>query len=290
MLEILDKFRAEKDILLGVCSASKMDWLIPMLQETQTPFVSRDIERRINPHAIMPSAKSIIVIGLGGRAAPPKPADSAARGRLAGIAANKDYHRIVRALLEELVARLSNEQIFEYKIFTDTGYLNERALAVQAGLGFIGKNGSIISNKFGSFFNIGYMLIDTLLSQNKSVAHSTCGDCQRCISACPGRALENGLDARKCISYITQKKDMPTAEESYIMGNWLYGCDICQDVCPFNSSVERCSVEAAYPLLADCVDITNSEFEGRYSESSLYWRGVEIFKRNATIAVKNCIS
>jgi len=193
-------------------------------------------------------------------------------------------------LLEELAVRLACEKPFEYKIYSDTGHLNERGLAVQAGLGFVGKSGAVISKNFGSFFNIGYMLTDMELPSNDMTIPSACGNCRRCIDACPGGALENGLDAHRCISYLTQKKDAPTAEESDIMGNWLYGCDICQDVCPFNTNVERCKVEEAYPLLANCVDITDLEFERRYGERTLYWRGIEIFRRNAAIAVKNCIS
>ena len=290
MQEILDSFRIEKDILLGICGASRMDWLEPILQRAVTPFTSRNMERRINPHAIMPSAKSIIVIGVGGCAPPAPPEDIAARGRLASIGASKDYHRTITALLQELALRLSQEKHFEYKIFTDTGYLNERAIAVQAGLGFIGKNGSVISQKFGSFFNIGYMLTDIGLRPNEDIIPSACGNCRRCIDACPGRALEGGLDAYKCISYLTQKKDTPTPEESSVIGNWIYGCDICQNICPYNTDVKRCTVEDAYPLLADCVDITDTEFEHRYGERSFFWRGAEIFRRNAAIATKNCIS
>ena len=325
MNEILEKFAIEKAILLGVCGASRMDWLEPVLRSVQTPFVSRDIERRINPRIIMPSAEGIIVIGVGSHAAPPAPEDITLRGRIAGIGANKDYHRTVKTLLEELTERLCREKIFEYKIFTDAGQLNERALAVRAGLGFIGKNRSVISKKFGSFFNIGYMIIGEAegrfsclaeaedeaseawdeacgagertscfmeaegkgTKQENRLPDSSCGDCRRCIEACPGGALENGFDISRCCSYLTQRKDAPSTDEMKIMGDWLYGCDICQDCCPFNVGVERCAADNAYPLLEDCVDITDVEFRRRYSESSLYWIGAETFRRNAVIASRN---
>jgi epoxyqueuosine reductase len=232
----------------------------------------------------MPSAKSIIVIGVASRAAPPEPEDVSLRGRIAGIGVNKDYHQTVKAMLIELAERLKGVMPFEYKIFTDVGHLNERALAIQAGLGFCGKNRTVISEKFGSFFNIGYMLTDLILSPSGRVAPSTCGNCRRCIDACPGKAFENGFEVHKCCSYLTQKKDSATEDEAGIMGNWLYGCDICQDVCPFNLNVEQCGVEDAYPLLAVFVNITDTEFERLYADSSLFWCGAERFRRNAEIA------
>ena len=265
-----------------------MDFLKPVLR-AEIPFTCRDIERRLNPRAVMPSAESIIVIGAAGCSAPPEPEDFSLRGRIAGIGACKDYHRTVKALLEELAVRLRRVKSFEYKIFTDSGYLNERALAVQAGLGFVGKNRSVISEQFGSFFNIGYMLTELVLAPSVGQIPSACGNCRLCIDACPGKALENGFYVGKCCSYLTQRKDAPSAAETAIMGNRLFGCDICQDVCPFNRGrgVRCCTVEDAYPLLEDCMNITDAEFLRRYADSSLNWRGAEIFRRNAAIAKKN---
>jgi len=263
--------------------------------KTETPFVNRDPERRINPSAVMPSAKSVIVIGVRGYAAPAPP-DTEPRGRVAAIAVGEDYHKTAKALLLELVERLGDSN--EYRIFADAGHLDERALAVRAGLGFIGKNGMVISKKFGSSFHIGYMLTDARQGDGSSVLQKrkieepspclACGDCRRCVDACPGGALgDAGFNYRKCVSYLTQKKKPPTAEEAAVMGKWLYGCDICRDVCPFNTHAERCAAEEAYPLLADCVNITDEEFDRRYGNSALHWRGAEIFRRNAFIAMNN---
>lgn len=284
---ILNEFKNENNILLGVCDASRMDYLIPVLKAAKTPFVGRDIERRINPQAIMPDAKSIIVVGVGARYAA-STGGIPLTGRLSTIAVAPDYHCVITSLLNVLAARMAEKQPFKHMIFVDAGHLNERALAVKAGLGFSGKNGLVISERFGSFFNIGYMLTDLELAPNEQIKPQNCGDCRRCIDSCSGRALGISCNAQKCVSYLTQKKSDLTPDEARTIGNWLYGCDVCQNVCPFNHTEPvECRSEDMYPSLLDCIEISSEEFDRKYKDSSLYWRGVEVFRRNARIALNN---
>jgi len=204
---------------------------------------------------------------------------------LSSLGVNDDYHIRVKGLLRELVKESKTQGDFKYKILVDSPGLDERALAHRAGLGFFGRNGLIISQKFGSRFNIGCLLTDIKLPEDHppvSPAFHCPPDCDLCIKACPTGALGSGnLLAHRCISYLTQK-DKLSPEEEKLLGNQLYGCDICQDICPFNAHM---------PKQAICVNpqewlaMSDEDFQKDYGHTAMLWRGAEILRRNARIAL-----
>jgi len=202
-----------------------------------------------------------------------------------------DYHIIVKALLKKLAAELQQHTQCKHKILVDSPNLDERALAVKAGLGFFGRNGLVISPEYGSRFCIGLLLMDIPLEnwghkagQQRSTSAVCPPNCRKCIDACPNGALleKGGLNAAGCISYLTQKDNL-TPEEAVKIGSHLYGCDICQNVCPFNQPQPTiwASPEA-------WLSMTDEDFIGTYGHTAMLWRGPALLRRNAEIVIVNC--
>ena len=240
------------------------------------------MERRLSPAAHLPGVKSVIALGV--PYAPP--CDGAApilaapgepyTGLISSMALSRDYHAVVRDLLKELAGLIRPGK---YKILADSSGLVEREWAVKAGLGFWGKNCCVISPAKGSFFYIGLLLTDLAVSATTDTVSAACGDCTRCIDACPGKALTPcRLDYRKCVSYITQKEGELTAEEASIMGRHVYGCDICQRVCPYNEGVAGDYPAVSLNALAN---MTADEFGQACENTVMGWKGLKILKRNA---------
>ena len=195
-----------------------------------------DIRR--DPRLLLPSAKSIICVGKVYK-------QPTRNSHIAQYALSRDYHEILKQRLEQFAARLQQEYgAFEYRSFVDTAPLLERSYARLAGLGWIGRNTCLINEQLGSWLFLAELLTSLPLEPD-TPAPERCGTCTRCIDACPTQALQPGglrtiLDATKCISYYTieHRGEIPP-EKRGGLGEWVFGCDICQDVCPWNSrSVE----------------------------------------------------
>jgi epoxyqueuosine reductase len=177
-------------------------------------------------------------------------------GRVARYAWGKDYHRQLRRALGTFVKNLQTELgwAFPHRVFTDAVPLLERAIAARAGLGFIGKNTLLIRPGTGSFGFLGEVLLPIRIEGEERVANrpGTCGTCTRCQSACPTGAFkaEYQLDARRCISYLTiEKSGLFNAWEREALGSWIFGCDICQEVCPFNHAPLKIGAAPELPKL-----------------------------------------
>jgi epoxyqueuosine reductase len=163
-------------------------------------------------------------------------------------------------------------------------------------LGFFGKNNCLINDHLGSFFFIGQILVDFhMVFKQPQLVENGCGNCCLCVEACPNQALGEGfsLDPSKCISYLTQKKNLSADEEKGIT-SYLYGCDICQKVCPYNQQLEQTREKAfwidgdtAAPILTDVLKLTNSEFRIQYKNTASGWRGKKNLIRNAQLIIKN---
>jgi epoxyqueuosine reductase len=197
----------------------------------------------------------------------------------------RDYHLIVKDKFEKLEEYL-NEMGIKTKSFVDTGPLLERELALRAGLGFIGKNNNFISYKNGSYVFIGYIIIDKEIEVSDVLANpDECGECNRCINSCPSKALvgEYKLNGQKCMSYISQKKDCIRVFEDKIIN--IYGCDICQDVCPYNKDIKFDKVEDID--LEFLINMTNVEFKENFKNMAAGWRGKNLLKRNAAYVILN---
>ena len=198
---------------------------------------------------------------------------------------DKDFNEIC----EEIK---SKDEKFEYKIFADNGPLVDRYLAYLAGLGYYGINNNLITDKYGSYVFIGYIVNNYNLEPDEKL-NKNCMKCNKCVKYCPGNALEGNyqMDPKKCVSYITQKKEELTDEEKEKMrkNKTIFGCDVCQNVCPHNQDVEISNIEAFTTNLItnlseeEINSISNKEFKRRYNDRAFSWRGRNIIKRNMDI-------
>ncbi len=265
------------------------------------------VARRRDLGVIQPGARSLIVVGLDYASLLPEDglADPA-RGRISNYAWGLDYHDLMIPRLEALAAWLRTEtgREFVHRVYVDTGPILERSHARQAGLGFTGKNTLLIHPRRGSFFFLGEILTALEFASYDEPFPSPeqggvdCGRCTRCLTACPTQAFPapRVLDTRRCISALTiEHKGSIPEELRPLMGNWVYGCDVCQTVCPFNrfaietrEAVFRAkSIDRAAPLLVDLLALDEAGFQQRFAGSPIQRIGRERLVRNACVAAGN---
>lgn len=261
-----------------------------------TEFEEKDINRRIDPRITMPECRSIIVIALSYNVEYNEKPDYELKGSLSKSSWGMDYHKVLKLKLEALIDEIKKIKDFEYQYFVDTGPLVDRELAKRAGIGYYGKNCSIINEDYGSFIFIGYILTNLEIEVDNKEIENQCGDCNLCIRACPTNALDKPyrLNAKRCISYLTQTKDEVDEELKRKMGIKIYGCDTCQMVCPKNKNVKKSIHEEFMPKeikgaidIRELITMSNREFKDKYGAMAGSWRGKNILKRNAINALKN---
>lgn len=263
----------------------------------QSGFEESDINKRTEPLRLLDEAQSIIAIAL---AYPSKMKDAplGKKGERRGIFCRAswgiDYHVAVRERLQ-LIEEWLRERLPEVRIksMVDTGELVDRAVAERAGIGWSGKNCSIITPEFGSYVYLGEMITNIPFKPNQAI-EDECGECRLCIDVCPTGALIEGgqLDAKRCIAFLTQTKGFLPDEFRGKIGNRLYGCDTCQTVCPKNKGKANWiheeftpDPELAKPLLQPLLTISNKEFKGKFGHVSGSWRGKKPIQRNAILAL-----
>jgi epoxyqueuosine reductase len=261
------------------------------------------VRRREDLNVILPGVRSLVMVALdyGTLAIPDTILTDPRRGRISNYAWGLDYHDLITPRLETLAVWLREQSgdDIQGRVYVDTGAILERSHAQQAGLGFIGKNTMLIHPRRGSFMFLGELLTTLEFDEYDSPHRDTlCGTCTRCLTACPTGALPRPhvLDARRCISYLTiELKDSIPMELRPLMGNWVYGCDICQQVCPFTRFVHP-SAEAAFwpvdqdraaPLLSDLLTLDEEGFRARFAGSAIWRIKRERLIRNACIAAGN---
>lgn len=263
----------------------------------ESGFEEPDIDKRVYPELSMESPRSIIAIAVAYPSKlpdPPKSAPGAYRGIFSRSAWGEDYHHVVRDRLSRLEAFI-RERVPDLRaeIMVDTGALSDRAVAERAGIGYIGKNCSLITKRWGSYVYLGEMLTNIPFEPDTPVTEE-CGDCTACIDACPPGALvgPGQLHAKTCLSYQTQTKGHVDDAMKEKLGNRLYGCDTCQVVCPKNKGMNWThhpeltpDPDVVKPLLAPLLDISNREFKERFGRSAAAWRGKKPIQRNAIIAL-----
>lgn len=260
----------------------------------KTEFEENDIDKRIDPRITMPNCKSIIVLGISYNVDYDEKPEYPLRGKLSKSSWGIDYHVVLKQKIELLIEEIKKQVHFEYKYFVDTGPLLDREMARKAGIGYYGKNCSIINEEYGSFIFLGYILTDLDLEFSEEVSNK-CGDCDLCLRACPTGALEGQgkFNPKKCISYLTQTKDNIPNSLREKMGIKIYGCDTCQLVCPKNNGVKKSSHEEFIPEahgyinIEELLSMSNREFKKKYGSMAGSWRGKTILKRNAIIALGN---
>jgi epoxyqueuosine reductase len=278
------------------------------------------VKRREDPARIMPGVRSIICVGLNYYAGVP-PTDlgcDPSRGLISNYAWGLDYHDLMIPRLEELAAFAGAEvgaddpifkirnQVFRkkpgfevaYRAYVDTGPVLERAYAADAGLGFIGKNTCLIHPKMGSWLFLGEILLNLKLDPTPEKMSVSCGTCRRCLDACPTGALVAPyvLDARRCISYLTIELKGPIPHELRpLMDNWIYGCDVCQAVCPWQRFARPTGERSFHadephrtaPVLSDLIEMDEEAFRQRYGGTPIFRVRRRRLLRNAAVALGN---
>ncbi len=255
-------------------------------------MTDRRKELRRDPRLLLPGARSVICVGKLYNTAPERKDPPISRYAWG----SGDYHDVLREGLERMVERLAAMAMFEWKICVDTAPLLERTYARLAGLGWIGKNTCLIHEPMGSWFFLGEILTSLELAPD-SPPPDRCGSCTRCIEACPTQALVPSgdswtLDSRRCISYLTIELRGPVPEELRAgVGEHVFGCDICQDVCPWNSrapvSQETAFAPREIPALEDLARMTEEEFREFARGTPLSRPKYAGFSRNVAAALKN---
>lgn len=260
------------------------------------------VARRENPGVILPGARAIVCVGLNYYPGP-LPSDLArdvSRGLIANYAWGLDYHNLMQPRLEELAAFIRAETGSDTttRAYVDTGPILERAYAAAAGLGFIGKNTCLIHPGMGSWLFLGEVLTNAELAPTPEASRVDCGTCRRCLDACPTGALIAPyiLDTRRCISYLTiELKDAIPHELRPLMGNRIYGCDKCQQVCPWQRfasptrerSFHADDVNRAAPPLAELIEMDEAAFRQWYAGSPIVRVGRGRLLRNVAVALGN---
>ena len=242
---------------------------------------------------LLPSARSIICVGklYNQRSAPAEPGHAS----ISRYAWGQDYHDLMRGSLETMAARLAQIEQFEWKACVDTAPVLERTFARLAGLGWIGKNTCLINEPMGSWFFLGELITSLELDVN-APPPERCGTCTRCIDACPTDAFVPAedwwsIDARRCIAYFTIELRGAIPEEHRVAtGNHVFGCDVCQDVCPWNSRApltEAFESTHAAPELESLANLSEGEFREMFRDSPLARPKHAGFLRNVAIAMGN---
>ncbi|MCD8797688.1 tRNA epoxyqueuosine(34) reductase QueG [Mammaliicoccus sciuri] len=286
---------------IGFTTADPFDELKKKLEDYHSKgyasgFEESDIELRTVPKLSLPSARSIIAIAVGypnKLKGAPKSVRGDRRGMFARASWGQDYHTIMRNRLDKLSLFLKEKvPDVEIKSMVDTGVLSDRSVAERAGLGFVGKNGFIINEELGTWSYLGEMLVSIPFKPDDPVIDS-CGDCNICVDRCPtGALVGNGqLNSQKCISFLTQTKGYLKDEYRYKIGNRLYGCDTCQQVCPRNRGINTehddiiLEPEVLKPRLVPLLKMSNKEFKNTYGHLAGAWRGKKPIQRNAIVAL-----
>ncbi|MFJ8520660.1 tRNA epoxyqueuosine(34) reductase QueG [Lysinibacillus xylanilyticus] len=263
----------------------------------QSGFEESDIEKRTEPLQLLEGAESIVAIAV---AYPSRMQDApvgkkgSRRGIFCRASWGVDYHTALRERLKLLSAWLE-ERIEGARIesMVDTGALVDRAVAERAGIGWSGKNCSVITPEFGSYVYLGELITNIPFAPDKPM-EDECGDCRLCLDVCPTGALIEGgqLDSQRCIAFLTQTKGMLPDEFRTYIGNRLYGCDTCQTVCPKNKGKInwiheefKPDPELAKPLLVPLLTISNRDFKEKFGHVSGSWRGKKPIQRNAILAL-----
>tara|TARA_B100000900_G_C20548796_1_gene703783 strand:+ start:162 stop:1085 length:924 start_codon:yes stop_codon:yes gene_type:complete len=288
--------RAAKDLGFLSCGISKVDFLeeeAPRLEEWlnagkhgKMAYMENHFDKRLDPSLLVPGAKSVISLLLN-YYTEEKQAEGAPK--ISKYALGTDYHLVIKSKLKQLFQTLQ-DMIGEVngRVFVDSAPVMDKAWAKRSGLGWIGKNTNLITQKVGSFFFIAELIIDLQLEYD-TPATDHCGSCTACIDACPTQALSPyDLDASKCISYLTiELKDQIPIEFQNKMDDWAFGCDVCQDVCPWNR-FSKSHNEPLFDPKAELLDytqkdweeLTEATFETIFKNSAVKRTRYEGFKRN----------
>jgi epoxyqueuosine reductase len=255
-------------------------------------WMERDPSQRTDPRLVLPSARSVVVVALN-YYTPHRHTDDTATGKISRYAWGDDYHDVVSAKLRSLLTWIKQEvPETEGKVCVDIQPMMDKAWAARAGLGWIGKHTNLITTDYGSWVFIGELLLNLDLEYDSELIDDHCGSCSLCIDACPTSAITEPyvVDSNKCISYATielRDDDLPQVIEENLEG-WLYGCDICQDVCPWNRFEQITDEPRFLPRegnvnasLSEVLELTPEAYAERFRHSAMKRTKLSGLQRNA---------
>lgn len=259
-------------------------------------WMARDVHKRIDPHEIFPLARSIVVVALN-YFTPHQHQQTPETGKVSRYAWGDDYHDVVKEKLLSLLSWIkAQDPRAEGKVCVDIQPAMDKAWAVRAGLGWLGKHSNVITPEHGSWVFIGELLLNLDLEHDRERVDDHCGTCTLCIDACPTSAITEPyvVDSNKCISYATIELRKPELPAEMDLAGWLYGCDICQDVCPWNRFEQPTSETRFAPRagnvdanLDEIIELTPSAYATRYRGSAMKRTKLAGLQRNA-LALKSC--
>lgn len=296
---IKDRARAEGFNKVGIVSAVALDderrrlqeWLARGYHATMS-WMARDVEKRVSPREIFPEARSVVVVALN-YYTPQQHEENSATGKVSRYAWGDDYHDVVTQKLRAVLAWIKEQEPrAEGKVCVDIQPVMDKAWAVRAGLGWIGKHSNVITPEYGSWVFIGELFLNLELDYDDERIEDHCGTCTLCIDACPTAAITEPyvVDSNKCISYATielRSPELPASIEENLSG-WMYGCDICQDVCPWNR-FEQVTAEPRFEPregnvnaeLRDIVELDHESYVKRFRGSAMKRAKLSGLQRNA---------
>ena len=296
---IKERALAERFHKVGIIRAEPLAEEAPRLKEWLArgyhgamSWMARDVEKRLDPRELFPEARSIVVVALN-YYTPDQHHENSDSGKVSRYAWGDDYHDVLKTKLQSLLSWIrEQEPAAAGKICVDIQPTLDKAWAVRAGLGWLGKHTNVITPEYGSWVFIGELLLNLELEPDVVPVEDHCGTCTLCIDACPTQAITEPyvVDSNKCISYATIELRTPDLTETFQPGlsGWLYGCDICQDVCPWNR-FERMTDERRFTPregnvnadLKEILELTPETYAARFRGSAMKRAKLAGLQRNA---------
>lgn len=257
-------------------------------------FARKPASSLTHPELVISGAKSIIAAAVSYFASDAEEPALGLRGRIARFARGRDYHDILEERLRRLGDWLCAESGGEYMVCVDTGPVIDRAISQIAGIGSYGRNNAIITPEFGSWVVLGELITTVELEPDLPLPLEQCGNCSMCINACPSGAIISPfvVDQTKCISHLTQMKGSIPVELRPLLGNRIYGCDVCQEVCPKNAHIGCGDYPmdgglGGNPELLPLLNISDDDYRRIISPTAISWIGRSRFRRNVAVALGN---
>ncbi len=297
---IKERAQAEGFDQVGIVGAAPLDSEADRLNEwlargyhAEMQWMARDSQKRTNPLKIFPLARSVVVVALN-YYTPHKHQDNPTTGKVSRYAWGDDYHEVINRKLRALLSWIKEQRPeAEGKVCVDIQPVMDKAWAVRAGLGWLGKHTNMITTRYGSWVFIGELLLNLDLEYNTEEVEDHCGSCSLCIDSCPTQAITEPyvVDSNRCISYGTielRAENLPEPITKNLSG-WFYGCDICQDVCPWNRFEQVTQEEDSFSpregninaKLTDIVDLSPEAYAERFRHSPMKRAKLSGLKRNA---------
>jgi epoxyqueuosine reductase len=284
-----------KPRILDECGPKLNAWIDAGMNDIMG-YLARDLDKRLNPESLFTGAKSVVVTGLSYYSGNMQ--KDASAPILSRYTYGSDYHEVIEAKLEKLLAWIKSvDPAADGKVVVDSSSMLEKAWAREAGLGWQGRHSILISREIGSFFFIGILILNLEIDYDAPFTEDYCGDCRICIEECPTGAINNDhtIDARKCIANITIERRGPIPEDLVpLLGRRVYGCDRCQEVCPWNKKAGnkrtpefRLDDEIAEMRLDDWKNLSDDRFSRLFSRSAMRRIKYEKLMSNIDAAIRS---